>query len=361
MNFDHRHYVPCLRWKQGEYLAIAVLSHAAREYVTPLIEAPEIGFDFEKRSAAKTIDQHLSPFAKRVAEKWGRPCFVDLIHMPARELMADGKHPVQHVFDGLRAKHCTATPVTSIGRDRAYQKATKQVIATDHHGVCIRVTLKELAKADLNTSIDALLRLHGVAPDDSDLVIDLEAPNFEPVDGFAKLVLTLLNGLPFRDVWRTLTIIGTSFPSTMAEVRSSPAVLPRWEWVLFKRLAARLREQNLRIPTFGDYGICHTDVPDVDMRLVKPSASLRYTIEDAWFIVKGRNVRDHGYGQYRTHCKTVAVSPYFKGAGYSAGDAYIGDCLQGKATTGNLTTWRKVGTNHHLEAAVRDIANFFEP
>ena len=153
MNFDHRHYVPCLRWKQGEYLAIQELTAGAREHVTPLIEVPEIGFDFETWSDKKTIDEHLKPFAKRVATKWGRPCFVDLIHVPPGQLMANGKHPVAHVFDELRTNKCTSTPVTGIGRDQDYQRATQRVISRDHCGVCIRVTLEEAAREDLKASL----------------------------------------------------------------------------------------------------------------------------------------------------------------------------------------------------------------
>lgn len=43
-------------------------------------------------------------------------------------------------------------------------------------------------------------------------------------------------------------------------------------------------------------------VIDIDMRLVRPSANIRYAIDDAWFIVKGSNVRDNGYEQFRNLC-----------------------------------------------------------
>lgn len=131
MDFDHKHYVPCLRWKQGEYLAIAALSAASRKRLTPLIEVPEIGFDFERWSDAKTLDEHIKPFGKRVADKWGRPCLVDLIHMPVKKVLADGVHPVTRVFDELRTRKCSATPVTGIARDYTYQRAIGRVISTD--------------------------------------------------------------------------------------------------------------------------------------------------------------------------------------------------------------------------------------
>ena len=59
MTFDHGNYVPCLRWKQGEYQALLRLSPSTKGCITPLIEVPEIGWDFELGREAKTIDGHL--------------------------------------------------------------------------------------------------------------------------------------------------------------------------------------------------------------------------------------------------------------------------------------------------------------
>lgn len=359
MHFNHRHYVPCLRWQQGEFMAISELSAASRERVTPLIEVPEIGFDFETQSNKKTIDEHIEPFAKRVVSKWGLPCFVDLIHIPAGEVMADGSHPVTRVFDELRTRRCPATPVTGIARDPTYQQAISRVISADNSGVCIRVTLAEAAKPSVKGLLDELMDRLNVIPSECDFVFDLGAPNFEPIDGFTKLAHALLSRLPYQNDWQTITIMGTSFPVTMGEVKESPVLLPRWEWLLYKTLAAELEKQGSRIPTFGDYGINHKDVPRVDMRLVKPSATIRYTVDDAWFIVKGPNVRDHGFEQYRNHCLTVTKSCHFKGPDFSMGDKYIQNCSLGNEKTGNLSTWRKVGTNHHLVKVVQDVANLF--
>src|SRR5262245_15590588 len=109
MHFDHRHYVPCLRCKLGEYQAMLHLSDTVKKFITPLIEVPEIGFDFETETSSKSIDIHLAPFAKRVKAKWQqRPCFVDLRLIGALQRMANGTHPVKFAFDELRALGCSA-------------------------------------------------------------------------------------------------------------------------------------------------------------------------------------------------------------------------------------------------------------
>jgi hypothetical protein len=145
----------------------------------------------------------------------------------------------------------------------------------------------------------------------------------------------------------------------MAEIRQSPSLVQRSEWVFYKALVSRLSANKTRVPAFGDYCINHPDVISIDMRLIKPAGTVRYTTDDSWFIVKGPNVRENGFEQFRGHCRAVVRSGRFSGPGFSWGDRYISDCAAGSARTGNLSTWRRVGTNRHIEKVVQDIATFF--
>jgi hypothetical protein len=359
MNFDCRHYVPCLRWKQGEYQAALQLSETARSVITPLIEVAERGFDFETGVSKKTLDQHLALFVKRLESKWRhQPCFVDLNCIKPRERMADGRHPVHYVFDELRARGCAAIPVTGLARDAAHQEAIFQVVAKYRPGLCLRLDIAEAAKPNLKAAIDALFA-KTVSPNESDLIFDLGAPNFVPIEGFAKAVEALLRRLPYLSSWRTFTLMGTSFPPSMAEIKTSPVSITRNEWLLYKSVATNLSKAKFRVPSFGDYCINYPNVLPMDMRLLKPSATIRYATDDAWFIVKGPNVRDNQFGQYRNHCRTVMTSGYYFGEDFSAADKYISECSKGAESTGNLTTWRWVGTNHHLEVVARAISSFY--
>ena len=95
----------------------------------------------------------------------------------------------------------------------------------------------------------------------------------------------------------------------------------------------------------------------MDMRIIKPAASLRYTIDDNWIVVKGKNVRDYKFKQYIEICQSVVNSGHFGGSNYSLGDEFIFDCSKGNKSTGNLTTWRWVGINHHMTKVVNDLSN----
>lgn len=334
-----------------------------KKRITPLIEVPEIGWDFETESIAKTVGDHLAPFAKRIEQKWGHGvCFVDLNLLDSTARMPNRNHPVDYVFTELRKRGCAAIPVTGCERDKAYQEAIRRAAQQDQRGICLRLSLQQAATSKVQNHINTLLRKLGVDTTNIDLVFDLDAPaNFIPVSGFAKLLVAVVNRLPNINRWRTFTLIGTSFPQTMGALHFGPQLVKRYEWIAYKELATALSHKDQRVPTFGDYAICHPEVLRMDMRIVKPAASLRYTIDDHWYILKGKNIHNYGLKQYRRICEYLVSSSYFTGRNTSTGDAYIEDCANKTASTGNLTTWRWVGTNHHIEKVVCDIANWYAP
>lgn len=228
--------------------------------------------------------------------------------------MTDGRHPVRHFFDDLRSREFFTIPVTGINRDADYQQAVHQIVSQDKHGSCLRISIEEAAKKDLKTAVDGVLEKGDLKARECDLILDLGAPNFEPVEGFVKIVVGIIGRIPYLQQWRSFTLIGTSFPFSMAEVKKDESTIPRYEWILYKMLIRNLTEADVRLPTFGDYGINHPDVLSLDMRMMKPSATIRYTIDNAWLIIKGPNVRDHGFDQYQQHCQAIVKSSFYAGA-----------------------------------------------
>ena len=134
MSFDHTHYIPCLRWKMGEYQAILRLRDKTRRGLTPLIQIPEIGYDFKEKRLKKTLDEHLEGFVlKKIHKKWGDSfCFVDLKLIGFSERLENGIHPVKYVFNDLRTVGCSAVPVTGLNkRLRMFWLRTCMVFASD--------------------------------------------------------------------------------------------------------------------------------------------------------------------------------------------------------------------------------------
>ncbi len=89
---------------------------------------------------------------------------------------------------------------------------------------------------------------------------------------------------------------------------------------------------------------------------MRPSASVRYTHDTYWLVPKGRNLREYGFDQFHGVCRALVQRVEYAGPQFSWGDQYIDDCAAERVGPGNLTTWRKVGTSHHLAFVVRQLA-----
>jgi hypothetical protein len=353
-------YVPVLKWRQGEYQALLRLDEIHRQRVIPLIEVTPPEYDFEEGKARKTLEQQLKPFARRLKVKWGtQPAFLETDLLEPTALMPGGIHPLTYLLDGARSEGCKLTPVTGLERDRAHYSAVAAAAQADGLGIALRCSLDEIADPDFPSKFASLSASLAVPRSDIDLIVDLAAKNFEPLDDLAALVVSLLGSDSLYKEVRGLILIGTSFPASMAEIKGPSQTVPRSEWLLYKKIVAILPE-GLEPPTFGDYAISSADMPKGDMRLLKPAASVRYTIDNAWLITKGSNVRDNGFGQFRDRCADVVHSGKALPVGYSAGSDYVRGCHAKTEKTGNLTTWRWVGTNHHITKVVDDLASLFE-
>lgn len=354
-NYDH--YVPVLKWKMGEYQALSRLSDSVKSKITPLIEIPPVGFDFELSQNRESWESHLGDFGKRLKSKWqGRPCFVDLKWVPS-DVRIGRQHPLDFVLGQARTEGCAAIPVLSLSSDRPSRQATLRATQEDGRGVALRVARPDFDRTSIGDDIEACLSTAGASINETDLIVDLGMPNYVPQKIFVKSLSTVLYEiLPSPNRWRSLIIVGTSYPATVVGLES-PMVM-RYEWTAYRTFVQSL-SRGSRIPTFGDYAAATTELVELDMRLIKPLAKLRYTTDDHWYIAVGKNVRAHGFEQYRAMCAELRKQPFFSGRDFSEADRYIEDCGKGKEKTGNLSTWVWVATNRHVTKVAFDLAKLY--
>jgi len=357
--FDHRHYVPVLKGKAGEFSAIEELATADKRAFTPVIEIPAIPWDFTTETPARTIDDHLRPVPAKLASCWQveRPIFVDLQLVPDAEGMSDGRHPLDYVCEGARNVGVSVIPVTGIGRDAAYQAAAARAFETDENGICLRLQAEDIDSEALESDVDALLDSLHVQPEAVDLLVDL-GPLPHPINRFFVMtVRTGLQAVPRLSEWRTFTLASAAFPVDLSGFdQDSIESTPRTDWLLWTRLVGA-GGHLARLPAYGDYAIAHPELVEVDPRIMRPSASIRYTTDDSWLIVKGRGVRREGFEQFYELSDSLRRRTEYKGPDFSWGDHYINQCADRAEGPGNLTTWRKVATNHHIKLVIEQIAN----
>ncbi len=196
MILDKEVYVPVLSWRMGEYQALKYLKECEKDKVMPLIVIPEVEFDFETKQQKKTIDEHVRDLSKRFIAKWdNRLAWLALHNKIASEKMNDGSHVMDYVHNGMRLNQARTVPVVTLESNRDTITAVVRVLGQDELGGGIRIRLENLMAPDIEDQIIKLSTDLSLLPEDTDFIIDLHAPNFEPYHQFANALILSLNRL----------------------------------------------------------------------------------------------------------------------------------------------------------------------
>lgn len=360
MTFDHRHYVPILLTKRGERSALRELNPALKPQMTPLFVVSPVDWNFDLDEPNKTVDDHVRGLGKELAACWGAGrAAVDLQFIDAGALMADGSHPLVSLINEGDQHGAQLIPVVSMGRDQAYRQAASQVVAHGQRGACVRLDSNEWPSATGMQLLDALLTELNIHPAEVDLVLDLS----DEVAGAPGLSLTAARNelivLPNVQQWRSVTVAGAGFPKQLSEIARGVTPIARVEWILHQALLAGPRLP--RTPTFGDYAIAHPDPSvNVDPRYMSISASIRYTIDDAWLVAKGQLFKGSGGlgsggAAIQPLAQAIVSDQRFAGTGHCGGDDWLAAAANG-ASGGNPEAWRRIGTLHHLTHVAKAVA-----
>lgn len=353
--FNYKHYVPILKAKRGEFNALRNLSVPAKTNITPVIEV----YTDEEFETNGTV--YFDDVSTRITTDWGldTPIFIEVNPFDPAERI-NNVHPVTLMFQELRSKGVYGIPVTSFDRDVDYQNAIRDVIATDHRGVMLRITeddFGDLVTPNILQPLRDLLGVLHIENNATDLLLDFDYNDFSQRGRVVLMIRTLYPVIPNITSWRTITIASTSFPQSMSGFSTTinPSILPRVEWNVWNSLLPFMDTVG-RKSSFGDYAINFPDLPTVDPRFMRPSTNIRYSTITDWLIFKGASFRAGG-ASFRGLSQQVTQHRDYRGQAYSWGDDYIFQCSNGTVGTGNLTTWRAVGTNHHLTVVAEQVSN----
>jgi hypothetical protein len=349
MTFGAQHYVPVLKVKRGEKKALQQISPDVRVRVTPLLEIVE-------RKPDKALSAHLETAFKELAESV-RPyprCFLD-----ARGIAPDGPEAAAEVFRRASNAGIVFTPVTGISRTADVAAA----LGRRTNGLALRLTRAEFEGGDLATNLNAFLSLHGLEPNDVDLIIDLGAVEDLIVDGIATLTEAFMAEVPYHQRWRTFTLSACAFPVSMGGVdRHSHDLVERADWIAWRDHLHGGRHSVPRLPTFSDCAIQHPlGVEGFDPRIMQVSASIRYTLEENWLLIKGESTRSTTPGAQFPELATRLVyghlRPYFAGSNHCAGCASIKAAANGALGFGSAEAWRRLGNIHHISMVMQGLGS----
>jgi hypothetical protein len=351
--FGYNHYVPILKAKDGEFGALSELPEEIKSRITPLI-------DIFNSDSKIPLEKRLIKIANKIERSWGneRPIFVDLFGIDLKERVLGGDHPLTFIFDLLRKLNVKAIPLIGFDRDEAYVEAIQKTVKADNKGICIRLLTDDMEDTyELADNIESLLSDLDISYEDAHLMLDFRELKIDKIRVATGTAINVIGKIPHINNWSTLTVAASGFPGSLREIDTlSSGKLPRTDYLLWKLLIKRRKEIE-RLPSFGDYGIQHPDLLELDWKVIPLVPNIRYTLPDEWLIIRGGSNKKYGWHQSHQLSKELVNMAEYYGETFCWGDNYISLCSDESVGPGNMTTWRKIGTNHHITLVSSQIAN----
>ncbi|AUG81953.1 hypothetical protein CFP65_7370 [Kitasatospora sp. MMS16-BH015] len=347
-------YVPILRGKAGELLALRNISPEVQRAVRPVLEVVP---DEELPDTVQT-------FASQVGENLPRDLVVAI---DCGRLWENGTvgtgfpgHAMGWISTYLAQWLHRIIPVFRTTEPSGSLEEIRQVQQAHGQGGCLRIDLRDLP--DSPTALTSVVRdaldAVGLPPEQVDLVLDtgfLPSPQAAArLVGPALGVLDWTRAMP----WRHLALAGGGFPASLRHLPPHlVAPVHRHEADLWHRVVRR--RTGHRIPDFGDYGITHPVPPN---RGWPGQPNLRYTAGNDWYVVRAAT---------RTRTDALRLCRQLTGSRHwnsrldtepPWGDAQIHQRATGATSRpGGPRDWRAWGTSHHLAAVTQSVTRAGEP
>ncbi len=341
--FDHRHYVPILKGKAGEFWALQNLKKATRPFVTPLIEL------VPHNPKTHTFESDLAKKVAGLCESWPElPLYFDVRYAAPKNSLPEPS-TLTAAFKRLRANEMKAIPVTRLGYSQKFQEAVKGIVAADKDGLMIRLTVGDLAVRDkLATALSNLCSFVGLPEAEVDLIVDYGFKHPDEYEDLIYLQELHFSKIPKLKNWRTLTLASASFPDSINDLPDKKWIpLDRTEWKSWERVA--FSDKTTRRPSYGDYAIRHPSLP----KFGTPKPNLRYTLEDIYLCRRD----DAKHAAMKDICRSLVKRSEYMGPAFSAGDSVISATAanQGSGGSGNPQSWTQWCSNHHVEFVATQI------
>lgn len=354
-------YVPILKGKAGEFGALRQLEMPVLSMIKPFFDVARIPLDGDDQPS-RTVDQHLDNFVSGITAVWnsGRSGYFDVYDLDLESRTVDGQHPVSYIADALSAANTNLVVTSGFDRDDAYQAAVKTAYGKLGSGLCVRLLRDDIDSVVVTKNgIEDLVKSVGVGPEETDIILDFRALESAEVASAVSAASNFINTYSGIVKYRSLILASSGFPQTMLGIPSgSTQVVPRVELQLWRKLA-EVNPSVSRMPDFSDYGVVHPDLQDINPRVMRASAKIRYTLDDEWLILKGAGLHSHPrrYKQYHDLSSQLTSDHRYMGANFSWGDSYIYDCASEAVSTGNLQKWVEIDTNHHITFVASQISS----
>ncbi len=334
-------YIPILKSKFAEFGALSDLYDNDMGNILPYIEV--IPLDDK---AKNIVDE-----ASKLVNKIWRACNGQNFILDFTLAIGCGEYcdKVLENLSNLRMNPILAVPEGAFYNPVELGFILEMVDKYEIKEICLRIFPDRIKETeDYNNYINSLRYIIERGHDDITFNLMLDFKDKLQEDYYEQKVDSFIRS-GVNELFVNTVIAGGAFPKDMSSfsLENPDNREPRKDWKLWKKYCA---QYNL---SFADYTIRHP-VYDDTATMHSPSATIKYTLEDEWKILKGQRWHSE---HYIGNAELLIKGNDFSGSEYSAGDKYIYDTWSNRNSgkTGNAKTWLRAGINHHMTVTSRQI------
>lgn len=351
-------YVPILKWKEGEQLALRDLRGIPLDAMRPVIELvptpppsePKVQKGLTEPRPARSMDLLAGHAIGKAMDAIGRtpyktrPFYLDAAALANEKVV--GGDAVAEVYDQVVRRGFSTIPVIRVPLDGG------PITPLPFQGqtVCYRLDASRGGPLDLESirRSAAGRRMH--------LILDFRSVMGAYVRPKAERMVQYATAA--FDVFDAVVIAASAFPDGLHDVgQDNAGNIDRVDllaWLRYRRMAL---EQHSPVASYGDYGIQHPRL-FTGRGNAKQTAGIRYTLDREWLVLRGHAItKENGARQFVTLAKNLVGRTQFMGAHHCIGCRAVQDTADeaGRDMIVGLGGWRHYGTVHHLTTTLRQI------
>lgn len=333
-------YVPMLRMKRGELVALQHVRPLTKAKITPFLDVSSDRFRGTKATSKKPAVSAPDAIAEAIQKHWGSgKIFIDASKVAAS---AVSSHPILDIANACSASGISMVPATQLSADAAYQADISKIVSKFGQGMCLKIDLAEMAAA--SAWIGAL----PVSPSDIDLIVDLGS-NVSTALSMSSAVASTFSGLSAGSKWRSVTMVGSSMPENFSGYAKGSYLINRDEATLWNSVVKSGLPYSL---DYGDFATVAVTAPASGIAWGFP-INARYTLEDEFLICRGVKTTGPSAVDMETqlvdHAKSIVAHPKRAPIAGCWADKQIDSIAATSSGQGNLEKWVNFGVNRHIE------------
>lgn len=329
-------YVPILKWKKGEKLALSNLANTVKSNIIPLIELIEMS-DYTE------IIQDLKTY-------FPNPIFLD-----TTIASEDDVEYLKNIITTAEDNDLKIYPVLYTNNIDLYD------FSTGCKELCIRMEVPESIEGpNYKETFQSIDKFYSINKDikinlllDLGIISNLKEAN----DQYRDLKRILTEYLINKTFLNSIIICATSFPEDLSKIPAGgKASFKRFDYLIFKKIFEEFKSLSNKF-IYSDYGVTKFTDSDIDFRLIGNNIlpKLKYTTVDSYLVWKGKknHITKEFEISYYNLAEDLIYSEFYSGKDFSFGDKDIYDRYQkAKAAKinkcGGSTNWVTINANHHI-------------